>query len=139
MKVEELVRELKKAGVKIDEFKKPNRQNPQPIVPSVWINRSNSSFTPVGQAEIELVCFMQECRNRTSVMKDSEKCERCKLRFRCYTEIKVEKKKKQSTGQIRKGDFSGIRPMILQEKIWKEKVDDIFNCYTKSDTQTKSK
>jgi len=54
------------------------------------------TFKEVSKAEEEskLVHFMQECRERTAYMKDSAKCEHCKLRFRCYTEIKVEKKRR---------------------------------------------
>ena len=37
-------------------------------------------------AETRLVNFMDECHLRTKEMGDSEKCEYCKLRFRCYTE-----------------------------------------------------
>ncbi len=37
-------------------------------------------------AERKLVTFMDECHLRTKEMGDSEKCEYCKLRFRCYTE-----------------------------------------------------
>lgn len=49
---------------------------------------------------LDLIAFMQECRERTTDMKDEEKCKYCKLRFRCYTEIKVSKKKKKNTRKL---------------------------------------
>lgn len=40
-----------------------------------------------GNKDIQLIRFMHECRARTTEMKDGDKCDICKLRFRCYTEI----------------------------------------------------
>lgn len=45
--------------------------------------------------ERELIRFMTECRKRTNDMENGEKCEKCKLRFGCYTEIQVEQKAKR--------------------------------------------
>lgn len=58
---------------------------------------------PVPIKELDLIAFMQECRERTADMKDEEKCKYCKLRFRCYTEIKVNKKGKRRTLETLEG------------------------------------
>ena len=153
--IKKLMEELKKAGIQFDEFKKPNKTNPQPQLPRIW------TVPPRGheldedwekkQEEENLVRFMQECRERTTDMKDSEKCERCKLRFRCYTEIKVEKKRKTKTRKP-EPTFRTRPPLIIRAQIaqkieeqqdwikqdWKKEVDGIFNNYTKSNTKTES-
>ncbi len=147
-----LIEELKKAKIDIDEFKKPNKQKPQPQIPTIWTlpprprGHELDDDWKAKQDEIELVRFMQECRGRTMAMKDSEKCERCKLRFRCYTEIKVEKRKTST----RKSKITRVvKPMIfgsqvgqvvldeLDTKEWERKVNGIFDNYTQSNTKTK--
>ncbi|RLC61427.1 MAG: hypothetical protein DRI01_08535 [Chloroflexi bacterium] len=61
----------------------------KPIIPSVWPTEKSEDFDDSLKEleELELFRFMQECRERTAAMKNSEKCAKCKLRFRCYTEI----------------------------------------------------
>ena len=98
-KIEDMLEALKAAGIPWQQTTIPNRQkNPPDFIPTVW------TVPPKGdkdwEKEIEdqqTVAFMQECRERTADMKDDEKCARCKLRFRCYTEIKIEKKRKTKT------------------------------------------
>ncbi len=73
----------------------PNRERKMPVkwVPAKW----PLPLSPVQKKDMEeeeQLEFMQECRERTAATKDEEKCDHCKLRFRCYTEIKVKKKRK---------------------------------------------
>ena len=54
-----------------------------------WEWGTTTLTTTLKEVDIEdqrLVYFMQECRERLTEMGD-KKCEYCKLRFRCYTEI----------------------------------------------------
>ena len=61
------------------------KKKPSILVPTVWEKPTEEQKT---------IGFMQECRERTASMKDEEKCNYCKLRFKCFTEIKVEKKER---------------------------------------------
>jgi len=61
-------------------------------VSTAW--RRLPSNPQMNAEDLSLIDFIQECRERTAAMKDREKCEHCKLRFRCYTEIKVKRERK---------------------------------------------
>ncbi len=70
-----------------------SNKRPPMMIPSVWSrtvpNKKKQKEIMEEFRESELINFMQECRKRTTDMKDDEKCKECKLRFRCYTERKV--------------------------------------------------
>lgn len=109
-KIGDMLKALKQAGIPWQQTTVPNKENRPPIfIPSVWtVPPRGHELDKDWKKQIEdqgTVAFMQECRERTASMKDGEKCARCKLRFRCYTEIKIEKKRK--TG-VRKPE--GLKP-----------------------------
>ncbi len=99
--IEKAIKEMEKTS-NWQEFTTPNN-NPRPpiVIPSIWTTPPRGhELDDDWQKRLEeqqTVAFMQECRERTAAMKDDEKCARCKLRFRCYTEIKIEKKRKTRT------------------------------------------
>jgi len=111
-KIEDMLKALEAAGIPWQQTTVPNKQkNPPVFIPTVWTvppKQPGFPYSPVSEdwekrmEDQQTVAFMQECRERTADMKDDEKCARCKLRFRCYTEIKVEKKRKTKTRKPRK-------------------------------------
>lgn len=124
--IKQMVEEMKKLGIKPTSA--PKKKNPPIFIPSVWTEKELDDYDwEKQQEEANLLRFMQECRERTIDMKDEEKCERCKLRFRCYTEIKVEKKKKKSGRKLStqpimyKGILRGQSLPVLDGKV----IDDI--------------
>lgn len=132
----------------------PKKKNPPILIPTVWTTPPRGHELDEDwekkQEEQELVAFMQECRERTADMKDEEKCERCKLRFRCYTEIKIEKKRKTKTGGVTR--IGRKQPIIFRAQTftsqqaaefpapefdWAKVIHDIGKS-SESDSQTKS-
>lgn len=90
-----LLKAFKKQGIDWQQATLPNKQKYPPVtIPKIWMTTPNSKKIEEQAEDFELIKFMQECRERTAHMRDDEKCTKCKLRFRCYTEIKVEKKRK---------------------------------------------
>jgi len=137
--IEKMIEEIKKSQTDWHEFTLPNKKkNPPAIIPTVWTVPSideNAEKDLVKEVEErELIRFMQECRERTAAMKDDEKCAKCKLRFRCYTEIKVEKKRKTRVRKPKKGTISTMpikqiyctqaQPLTMPKGVWNEGFDD---------------
>jgi len=148
--IKEMLEALKHAGVDWQQATLPDKHKYPPVmIPSVWTNPPPNNKEAREQAEdFALVDFMQQCRERTASMKDDEKCARCKLRFRCYTEIKVEKKRKTKTRKPRKLGTQPIRrintvlysqsfssPVVTEGEIdWLKVVKDVAE-NTRPDTK----
>ena len=153
-KIEDMLEALKAAGIPWQQATTPNKTKRPPIfIPSVWtVPPRGHELDKDWEKQVEdqeTVAFMQECRERTASMKDDEKCARCKLRFRCYTEIKVEKKRKTrvrkpkglkiSTQPIRQVLYSQSMNPIMTDKIdesidWLKVVKDVAE-NTRPDTK----
>ena len=118
--IEKMLKALEATGIPWQKTTIPNKNKRPPIfIPSVWTNPPKIDKDWEKQVEEqETIRFMQECRERTANMKDDEKCAKCKLRFRCYTEIKVEKKRKTRVRKPRgmKIGTQPIRPQVLYTK-----------------------
>lgn len=119
---------LSDAGIDWKQTTVPNKQkNPPVFIPTVWMTPPGSlPYSPAThdpkefEKQIEdqqTVAFMQECRERTAAMKDDEKCARCKLRFRCYTEIKVEKKRKTKTRKLGTQPIKRINTVLYSQSV----------------------
>ena len=127
--IEDMLKALEHAGVDWQQATLPNKQKYPPImIPSVFTNPPPNNKEAREQAEdFALVDFMQECRERTAHMKDDEKCARCKLRFRCYTEIKIEKKRKT---KVRKPIKLGTQPIprrkILSTVLYSQSMERVI-------------
>ncbi len=63
--------------------------------------------------ETRLANFMDECHLRTKEMDDSEKCEYCKLRFRCYTEA-TNNKKQDVKGETFAKIYGKTNPLVTR-------------------------
>jgi len=118
-KIEDMLEALKAAGIPWQQTTVPNKKkNPPVFIPTVWTNPPPDNKEAREQAEdFALIDFMQECRERTASMKDDEKCAKCKLRFRCYTEIKVEKKRKTKTRKLGTQPIRRINTVLYSQSV----------------------
>lgn len=86
-------------------------------VPTTW--KLDEKEQKKAQEEQEQHDFMQECRERTVTMKDEAKCDHCKLRFRCYTEIKVKAKRKSRVRKPKPEPDDGLEFEDMAEEVKK--------------------
>jgi len=135
--IKKMIEAVKEINNNWREFTIPNKvNNPPAMIPTGWVVPFNEERKDILDEieERELARFMQECRERTAAMKDDEKCAKCKLRFRCYTEIKVEKKRRTRTRKPKKGTISTMpikqiycaqaQPLTIPKGVWNEGFDD---------------
>jgi len=149
-KIKDMLEALKQAGIPWQQTTIPNKTKRPPVmIPTVWTIPPKDKDWEERLEDEQTVAFMQECRERTASMKDDEKCARCKLRFRCYTEIKIEKKRKTrvrkplklGTQPIRQVLYSQSMSPIMTDKIdesidWLKVVKDVAE-NTRPDTKEK--
>ncbi len=111
----------------LDDMKNNNFKNKRPpiMIPSVWSktvpNKKKQKELEEEYKEAELIDFMQDCRERTADMKDDEKCKKCKLRFRCYTERKTKVYDAELSRPIRK-IISSRTPLSYKGKLFHDKI-----------------
>jgi len=125
-KIEDMLKALETAGIPWQQATVPNKTKRPPImIPTVWtVPPRGHELDEDWEKQIEdqeTVAFMQECRERTASMKDDEKCARCKLRFRCYTEIKVEKKRKTRVRKP-KGLKISTQPVRIRQVLYNQSM-----------------
>ena len=138
-KIKDMLEALKQAGIPWQQTTIPNKTKRPPVmIPTVWTIPPKDKDWEERLEDEQTVAFMQECRERTASMKDDEKCARCKLRFRCYTEIKIEKKRKTRVRQVLYNQ--SINP-IMTDKIdesidWLKVIKDVAE-NTRPDTKEK--
>ena len=121
-KIEDMLKALETAGIPWQQTTVPNKTKRPPIfIPSVWTLPPKDKDWEARLEDEQTVTFMQECRERTASMKDDEKCARCKLRFRCYTEIKVEKKRKTRVRKP-KGLKISTQPVRIRQVLYNQSM-----------------
>jgi len=131
--IKKMIEAVKEVNNNWREFTIPNKvNNPPAIIPTGWAVPFNEERKDILDEieERELIRFMQECRERTAAMKDDEKCAKCKLRFRCYTEIRVEKKRKTRTRKPKKTTtvkqmyYAQPQPLTTSKWSWTDGFND---------------
>jgi hypothetical protein len=105
-----------------NEWKETTRDNP-PVIPTIFpkpkpFPKPSVWEETVDFEETRLIAFMQECRERTADMRDEEKCARCKLRFRCWTEIKVKEKRKTNIVKPKKKPLQKQKEIYFKNAMW---------------------